>query len=96
MEDLLVRSLLAVPVAMLLPLGLPRVPPAWLRSAIAGVLVLAAVAACLDRWQAVAIVVVAAALAAAPVEDRNRPWWLAAATSSSPSGSGSPSGRSSA
>lgn len=80
MGDLLVRALMVVPVATLLPLGLPSVPSRPVRMAIAGGLALAALATGLEHWQSWAIVAIAVAVAAVPVRDRNRPWPTLVAT----------------
>lgn len=74
MRDVLVRSLMIVPVATLLPLGLRRVPHSPVRASIAGALVFAALAGEMGHWQVWAIVATAAAAAAVPIPNRNRPW----------------------
>lgn len=81
-RELLVRASLAVPVAVLLPLGLPGVQRsrAW-RMLLATAVVSLALAGSWDEWKAWAVVGCAVAGAAVPVGRPGRPWGsLCAAT----------------
>lgn len=80
MRDELIRAVIAVPVATLLPLGLPTTPRWWWRAAIAAALTLAALWTHNDNWQTWVIVVSAAVAASAPVGNRHAPRALVAAT----------------
>jgi hypothetical protein len=73
-RDLLIRAVVAVPVAVLLPFGVAALRDRMWRGAAAAVLVLAAVAVHYDRWQAWLAVAVAAVAAAIPARyDAHRP-----------------------
>jgi len=80
MDDVLLRSLVAIPVAVLLPLGLPSPLRPSVRSLLAFGIVLAALAGEVGHWQMWAIVAATAAAATVPVPDPHRPWGLLAAT----------------
>ncbi len=66
MHDELVRSVVAVAVALLLPFGLPGLGPRWRRGLLAAVVVLAALAPHLDRWQTWVVLVATVAAAVVP------------------------------
>ena len=73
MTDELVRAVIAVPIAVLLPLAKRRPPGRLVRVAVAAALVLAALAPYLDDWRAwvcVAVAALAAAIPSAPSLDR--------------------------
>lgn len=76
MRDQLIRSTVAVPVAVLLPFGVDALRARQVRAVVVGGLVMAALTPLLDRWEAWLTIVVAAAAAAIPREfDVSRPWW---------------------
>lgn len=79
MKDLLIRTLLVVPVATLLPLGLPLTLRAPVRALLAGAIVLAALSTSAGCWQTWAVVACVGAAAAVPARDGRPPWRLAGA-----------------
>lgn len=78
--DILLRALVSIPVALLLPLGLPAPRPAARRCLIAFAIAAAALAGEAGHWQTWLIVAAATAAAATPVGNRHRPWPLIVAT----------------
>ncbi len=75
-DEILLRALAAVPVALLLPLGLPFEPRWRLRGPIAFGITAAALAGEATHWQTWVIVAAATAASAISVADRHRPWRL--------------------
>jgi hypothetical protein len=83
MDDILLRALVAIPVALLLPLGLPSPLRLWIRALLAFVIALAALAGEVGHWQTWAVVAATTVAAMIPVPDLHRPWGLMAATQAS-------------